>query len=100
MCRVCETHQLRTNSGAFHAPYGNYHYRNYQTGVIVMTVAEQQTAGTHRPFLRVYRGPETARPDGMARPDRQPPWYYPDDRAELYWAGRIPALRRSARIAA
>ena len=65
-----------------------------------MHVDKRQTKHPPKPLLRVYRGPETDRAKDADDVDRDTSPPLLDAQVEDFWAGRIPAIRFSARIAA
>ena len=65
-----------------------------------MRTVESNRADLLRPLLRVYFGPETDRAEKKIEADRDPASRWSDEELDAFWAGRIPAARISARIAA
>ena len=65
-----------------------------------MRVNELQKENPSKPLLRVYYGPEPNRAKDAIDVDRDASPPLTNVEIEDFWAGRIPAFRFSARIAA
>ena len=65
-----------------------------------MRVAEKRLGKEARPLLRVYRGDEADEAAGTTDLDHDPSPHRSDAELDAFWAGRKPAARLSARVAA
>lgn len=65
-----------------------------------MGVAKDPLRDDARPLLSVYRGDESDEEALGSQPDRHPALLETNAEAEAFWAGRIPAARLSAKLAA
>ena len=65
-----------------------------------MRASEHWRETDARPLLHVYRGDEAEAAAGTLDPDDEPSPPWSEAEIEAFWAGRKPAARFSARVAA